>query len=168
MESLTIFAICAVVVTVMTVVTGIVFITTLLRLRDTARQLEDSLRRMEPTISEIELAVREWREVGEHVSHTAESAERLSAQFEGMGTKAAQAGQVILSGIGGPVGRSLAVWNALKTGTDVLFHLIGKNHSGPRRAKKRATGASVRSVDAKQMDANIEDKEVDHEQRSKR
>ena len=166
MDSLTILAICAVVVTVMTVVTGSVLITTLARLRDTSRQLEDSLRRMEPTISEIELAVREWREVGEHVSHTVASAERLSAQFEGMGTKAAQAGQVILSGIGGPVGRSLAVWNALKTGADVLFHLMGKNNSGPRRAKKKAAGVSARTVEANEVDKNIEDKEVDHEQRS--
>jgi glycine/D-amino acid oxidase-like deaminating enzyme len=94
----TIFAICAILLTVSFVAGTVVLVRTLLQVRETARRAEDLARRLEPTVAEAELALREWRQVGQHVSHTAESAQHLAQSFEGVGSKAAQAGKVVLAG----------------------------------------------------------------------
>lgn len=133
MDPLVVLAVCAVVLTIMAVVGGVALILTLFQIKETARRADDLTRRLEPTITEVELAVREWRQVGEHISSTAESAQRLTERFEGVGTKAAQASQVILGGIGGPVGRTMALVNALKTGADVFFRLTGRNQNSRRK-----------------------------------
>jgi hypothetical protein len=129
-----IFAACAILLTISFVVGTVVRVRTLLQIKETARRAEDLARRLEPTVAEAELTMREWRHVGEHVSHTAESAQHLAQSFEGVGSKAAQAGKVVLSGIGGPVGRTMAMMNAFKIGADVFFRLTGKSQkNGPKR-----------------------------------
>jgi hypothetical protein len=144
----TIFAVCAILLTISFVAGTVVVIRTLIQVRETARRAEDLARRLEPTVGEVELAVREWRQVGEHVSHTAESAQRLSERFEGMGSKAADAGKVVLSGIGGPVGRTMAIMNAFRIGADVFFRLTGRNQKadgkkdGARTKRKTETASS--------------------------
>jgi hypothetical protein len=94
--------------------------------------------------------------VGEHVSATAENAQRLSERLEDVGSKAAQASSVILGGIGGPVGRTFAVLNAIKTGADVFFRITGRS---PKfmRSKKNSNSSGPGS----KSKAN---KEVAHEQ----
>ena len=123
----TIFAACAILLTISFVAGTVILIRTLLQIKETARRAEDLARRLEPAVNEAELTMREWRTVGAHVSHTAESAQNLAQSFEGVGSKAAQAGKVVLSGIGGPVGRTMAMMNAFRIGADVFFRLTGKN-----------------------------------------
>lgn len=134
-----IFAVCAILLTLAVIGAIIAFVRTLGQIQNTVGRMDEALRRSEPLINEAELAIQEWRQIGVRVSNTAESAEHLAQSFEGFGTKAAQAGKVVLSGIGGPVGRTMAMMNAFKIGTDVFFRLAGKSRKDdPKRDGGRA------------------------------
>lgn len=156
MDPLIVIAVCAIVITVLALASGVALIITMFQIKETARRAEDLSRRLEPTISELELLVREWRQVGEHISATAENAERISAQLETVGSKAAQASSFILGGIGGPVGRTFSVFNAIRTGADVFFRLTGRNQ------KSKTSGENSNSSGRK-SESKV-NKEVAHEQ----
>lgn len=139
-----IFAACAILLTLSVVGGTIALIRTLAQVNDMSRRVDDFVARAEPTIGEIQSAIREWREIGERVSNTAESAEHIARSFEGMGTKAAKAGKVVLSGIGGPVGRTMAMMNAFRIGADVFFRLTGKN----QKSGSKGDGNRISQIDA--------------------
>lgn len=136
MTAVGVLTLCAVLFTLTVIVIGIFVVRSLIQVRETAREAQDFLRRVDPLLRETEQAVREWRELGDRLGNTVEHAERFAAQFEGMGSKAVRASQVVLSGIGGPVGRALSLWNALKAGTNMFFRITGRDHKGASRASK--------------------------------
>jgi hypothetical protein len=159
-----IFAACAILLTLAFLGGIIALVRTLMQVSETVRRLDAILSRAEPAIAEIELATREWREIGQRVSHTAESAENLARSVEGMGTKAANAGKVVLTGIGGPIGRTLAMMNAFRIGADVFFRLAGKNQKDSSRkdgGRTKQIESGPEQTDSEQIDSS---KEVGSEQ----
>lgn len=134
MDAVAVLALCAVVIAVAFVVVAVFLVRFLLQVRRTAARAEAVLRRAEPLLDEVERAVREYRELGRHLAETADKADRLMAQIEGVGSKALGATDMVLSGVGMPLGRALAVWAGLKTGLRVFLRLSGRGRRRGARA----------------------------------
>jgi hypothetical protein len=127
MDSTAILVVCAVVATLALVGIAVAAIRTLIQVRATAAEAEAFLRRTEPLTVELQATLREVRAVTDKLSSTVGHAERLAASFEGVGSKAARASHVVLGGLGGPIGRALALWNGVKTGLHVFSQLRSRN-----------------------------------------
>jgi hypothetical protein len=129
MDTMTVLTICAVVFTAAVVAVSVFLMRALLQVRRTAAQAEAVLHRAAPLVAEAELAVREYRGLGHQLTETAGKENRLAAQIEGVGSKALGATDIVLSGVGGPLGRVMAIWSGVKTGLQVFRSLAGRRRS---------------------------------------
>ena len=132
MDTMTVLAICAVVFTLAAAAVAVFLVRALLQVRRTAAQAEAVLRRAEPFLAEAELAVREYRGLGHQLTGTAGRIDSLAAQIQGLGSKALGATDAVLAGVGGPVGRALALWSGVKTGMQVFRQLSSRRRGGGR------------------------------------
>jgi hypothetical protein len=132
MDTMTVLAICAVVFTLAAAAVAVFLVRVLMQVRRTAAQAEAVLRRAEPLLTEAELAVREYRGLGHQLTETAGRLDSLAAQIQGVGSKALGATDMVLTGMGGPVGRALALWSGVKTGLQVFLQLSGRRRGGGR------------------------------------
>jgi hypothetical protein len=133
MTAVTVLTICAVVATLTVAVAGVYLVRALIQVRRTAAQAEAVLRRAEPVLGEAEGTLREFRELGGHLAAAAERADRLTAEVEGLGTRARGAGRLALLAMGGPLDRAGALWAGVKAGLQVLLHLDGHRRRAPGR-----------------------------------
>lgn len=136
---------CAVVGTIALVAIAVAVIRTLAQIRATAAEAETFLRRTEPLVVELQATLREVRTVTDKLSSTVGHAERFAANFEGVGAKAAAASNIVLGGIGGPIGRAFAVWNGVKTGLRVFSQLRSRNDREHDRSADRHQNDRERS-----------------------
>lgn len=134
MDALAVLTLCAIVFTAVCAVVAVFLVRVLLQVRRTAAQAEEVLRRAEPLVAEAELAVREYHALGARLTETAGRVDRLASRVEGVGSKALGATDLVLSGVGGPLGRVMAVWSGVKTGLQVFLQLAGRGRRGDGEA----------------------------------
>jgi hypothetical protein len=133
MTAITVLTICAVAVAATAVVAGVFLVRALVQVRRTAAQVESVLRRAEPVLGEAEQTLREYRELGTHLAAAAERADRLTAEVEGLSTRARGAGRLALLAMGGPLDRVGALWAGVRAALQVLLHRNGRARREPSR-----------------------------------
>lgn len=132
MDAMTVLAICAVVFTLAAAAVAVFLVRLLMQVRRTAAQAEAVLRRAEPLLAEVESAVREYRGLGHQLTGTAGRIDDVVARIQGLGSMAVGATDAVLAGVGGPVGRALALWSGVKTGMQVFRQLSSRRRGGER------------------------------------
>src|SRR5262245_27454945 len=108
------------------VVLAIFVIRTLIQIRRTAGEVELTVRRAQPLLTELEATVREVRSLSGQVTQTVERVNRVAGSLETIGSQAAKASNVVLGGLGGPVGKVAASRTAVRTGTDIFRKIVGR------------------------------------------
>ena len=125
------------------IIVAIFVIRTLVQLRRTAIEVERTVRRAQPVLTELEATVREVRGLSGQLTNTMSRVGHVVGDLENLSSQAARAGSVVLSGIGGPIGRAAAIWSAFRTGAGVFRSFLGHNHKKPRaREAAESTPAS--------------------------
>lgn len=137
MDAVTVLTICTVVFVLTFLVIAVFLVRALMQARRTARRAEEVFRRIEPLVAEGERTLREYRVLGSRLADSAERLDRLVVQVEDVGSRTMGVTRAVLTGVGGPVGRALALWSGVKTGISVFSRLSGRG-----RGKRAAAGES--------------------------